>query len=294
MPFTAGAPIGFGNTTQGLDALREFYTVMDEKRKEKMKSEAQEFKALQSLAKVRGWADQDAMTVSDLGSLRGFVQGKVAEEHAQEKQQELAIREMAATRENTYAKPPIEKLFDFRKRMTDAGASAEDMADINAAIKNETVGQKQLGLEEKRQQNRFKREEFMHANRQQLAELRNQFVIEAEDRKATAGGNPRFVLNDRDKLMMDAELKFVEKWVDPDEAKSAFAEIEERYKARSIKPQAAAAEPEKPKAKVERSTELQAPEGSKKVRMKSPDGKVGLVPEGQVEAAKKQGYTLAE
>lgn len=300
LAFTAAAPIGFGNTTQGFDALREFYTVMDEKRKEKMKAEAQEFKALQSLAKVRGWAEPDAMTVSDLGSLRGFVEGKIAEEQAQTKQQELAIREMAAQREKTYAKSPLGKLLSERQELEQAGGATPDILKAYTdAIANETTGAKQMAIEDKRQQNRLKREEFMHANRQQLAELRNQFVLEAEARKAAVGGNPRFVLNDRDKMMMESELNFVEKWVDPDEAKAAFAEIEERYKARAIKPQASTVSGAVPKseiadgatkARVPRITELQAPEGSEKVLIEK-DGKQFRIPKHQLEEALKQGYT---
>jgi hypothetical protein len=291
MAFTAAQPIDFQSTVPGFDRLREFYTVLDEKKKEKAKEEATEFKALQSLAKVRGWADPNVITTADLGSLRGFIKGKYDEESETVKQQELAIRKLAAERENTYAKPNIEKLLEFRTRAAAAGASPEDMADINAAIKNESIGQKQLSLEEKRQQNRLKREEFMATNRETLANLRNQFVIEAEARKAAAGGSPRFVLNDRDKMMMESELNFVEKWVDPDEAKQAFVEIEEKYKARAIRPQVAPAPPEEAPGKTpERSKAI----NGRRIKVKDKDGNEFTIPEENLERAKLKGYTPAE
>ena len=298
MAFTAAAPIGFGDTTQGFDALREFYTVMDEKRKEKMKAEAQEFKALQSLAKVRGWAEPDAMTVSDLGSLRGFVHGKIAEEDAQQKQQELAIKEMAAQRERTYAMSDLGKLYNERSQH-ERGGNTKAVTDYDKAIENLTTGAKSQELAElnhrltmERAQSRFK---MSLANQEAIAAIRHEYALDRDAAKAAIGGPARFVLNDKDKMSMKAELDNLPMTTDPEHIPAAIERINQKYSARAIKPQAAPAQAApavdagKKEAKVPRITELQAPEGSgpKKVATKEeydalPSGTKYIAPDGSV------------
>jgi hypothetical protein len=80
--------MGGGNRI--LDAL--------EKRQEKEKSEAQEYKALQSMAESMGLLTKDQAIVMDLPSLRGFVKGSIYQDEFSQRNQKLQMEQMEAMR----------------------------------------------------------------------------------------------------------------------------------------------------------------------------------------------------
>jgi hypothetical protein len=341
MAFTAAAPIGFGNTTHGFDALRKFYTVMDEKKKEKAKEEATEFKALQSLAKVRGWADPNQITTSDLGSLRGFIKGKYDEESETVKQQELAIRQLAAERERTYAKSNVGKLASEFEALTGKPLPPEQLErHYMNALANETTGQKQMNLLAERHGQRLDEYEAKGGiatdlvrekaglsaqnksaeidqrkaaqmeilrtkadfdiedrlteldrrlqNDKELATHKNKLAMERDKEKPSPGGK-RFDLPYSEQLFLINELNGLSAqlengMIEESEAARKRIEIEKRYSAKKLKPDAPAG-----------AAPAAEPKKQSKIRVLAPDGKTfGFVSSDELEQAKKEGYTVPE
>jgi len=128
--------------------------------------------------------------------------------------------------------------------------------------------------------------------------------------RAHPSGQERFDLNYSDQLLMQTELAAVEAMAqlgafnkNPGELQKRLDEIDKKFKSRARK--GAATGPKEPTAKV-LSVEKVASDPdvdysagfpvtpSDRVRVKSPDGKVGSIPKSQLEDAKKKGYTVVE
>lgn len=329
MAFNPGISLSFG--TEGLDRMREFYTLRDDKIKEEQKKRAREFKALQEYADVRGMIPKDASTTMDLDSLRGHVEGRVAEEKLQEVQAQNMARlgqyqdamrraqadeamrgaagvfaqEMGPTRANladyyenpeNYSEAPqassLDAMISAVSQYPGAAAderfnafiSAADRARFGAAEKAAAAQARSDSIQGAITDRTRETTATKHANQMERDAEKARLKLEADTellklkKEYGLGGNannPRFVLTDKDKLLMSAELEAAKKYADPDALPKIFAEINQKYSALAIKPQ----------------SETKSDE---RVKVQSPSGKVGNIPKGQLEDALKQGYKVVQ